>query len=523
MSEQPTPVTADSPAVTADDDALSFRSEGGLVLDLLFDDRRVWSIAVDDFPEGADGRRRAEWPAPIKRQLDGEVTLDLREHVSGRSYGTLEARFGSGEGRVEIVDSAGRPVALTKWGRMNHPFDTTDRSVVEGYLDQVEDILGILKDECGLPAFLAFGSLLGAVREGRLIGHDVDCDLGYFSRHDHPADIIRESFAVERLLRAKGYETTRENGGFLALFLPQKDGTTRNLDIFTAFARDGHLYQVHDIATKGGVDDVLPLGSVEFEGRTMPAPRNPETFMLAAYGPDWRIPNPAFKFETPKRDKRRVNGWFGGLRERRDFWARTYNTEGRRIPRTASTFAQWVGEQEQPGTLVDVGCGNGRDTRHFAKLGFDVTGLDLVPSASTATLRGMPQGSTARVETFNLESMRQTLAAGARFARRPGPVAVYGRFLIHALSESARPSFWRFASMAVRHGGRVYLEFRTERDEFLPKAFGQHYRRFLSAREVAAEAAQQGLRVVHQEQGRGLAPFEDEDPHLCRLILEYTR
>lgn len=504
-----------------DDDGFSFQAEDGLVLDVLFDDRRVWSLASDDFPPDGSGTRSVSWPLPIRKRLEGAATVELREHATGATFAVTEASFGKGDGRVLLVDSAGRPLAVTKWGRLNRPFSTLDRDVVDAYLDQVEQVLSVLRDECGVPAFLAFGSLLGAVREGKLIGHDVDVDLGYFSRHEHPADVIREGFRIERVLRSRGYEPVRENGGFLAIFLPQPDGTRRNLDIFTAFCCDGMLYQVHDVTTPGSEADVLPLRTIHFEGRRIPVPSRPEVFLEAAYGPSWRVPNPAFQFNPRRLDRRRIHGWFGGLRERRDFWSRHYAAEGRRIPETPSPFARWVAEREPAGRLFDVGCGNGRDTRFFVAHGYDVTPLDLLPRASRRVLGRLPAHTRPQVQPFNLQSLRQALATGGRASFERRPVTVYGRFLLHALSDYSRENFWRFTSMALSGGGRCYLEFRTDRDATLPKAFGRHFRRFLSPEAVAAEARAAGGRVVHTEAGRSMSPFENEDPHLCRMIVEW--
>jgi AcrR family transcriptional regulator len=101
-----------------------------------------------------------------------------------------------------------------------------------------------------------------------------------------------------------------------------------------------------------------------------------------------------------------------------------------------------------------------------------------------------------------------------------GLVVEAGAFLLHSLSETARGHFWRLMSMAMRNGGRCYLEFRTDQDAARPKAFGEHYRRYLDPELVIREAAGARARALHVEQGVGLSPFEDEDPHLCRMILE---
>jgi SAM-dependent methyltransferase len=215
-----------------------------------------------------------------------------------------------------------------------------------------------------------------------------------------------------------------------------------------------------------------------------------------------------------------VRGWFGGLRERRDYWGRFYTTSGHRVPSEPSTFAQWVAEQEQPGRLLDLGCGNGRDSRFFAERGFEVVGLDVAPRHARRALQDLPQETRPQVRRVNLDSLQETLFAGARLAHERGPRTVYARFVLNALGEYGRENAWTLISMALAEGGRGYLEFRTPRDSGLPKHFGKHFRRFLAPRRVEAEAERHGLRVLHREVRRGWSPLGEENPYLCRVILE---
>ncbi len=509
-----------SPSFEVDEQGFRFRTDSESALDLLFDDRRIWSVDPKDYPPSSNGWREIAWPEPIQRQLDGHVRMDLVDHTSKDTLGTVEARFGDAEGRIDIVDAAGHPAALTKWGRLVQPFATTDRAAIDAYLDQVESVLGILRDDCGLPAFLSFGSLLGAVRDGRVIQHDVDVDLGYLSNFSNPTDVMIEAFRIERTLQKHGITVFRNNGGFMAMDLKQPDGTTRNLDIFTAFVFDGRLYQVNDVAADAGVDAVLPLKTIDFEGRTMPVPAVPEVFLESAYGPSWRVPNPAFSFERPRRQRRRIRGWFGGMRERRDYWARFYAASGHRIPKEPSPFAHWVAEREEGRRILDLGCGNGRDTRFLAEQGFDVVGVDATVRHARKHLAGANLEHRPELLRLNLESLRDTLLTGAQVAQRREERSVYARFLMHALSDSGRENAWRLIAMTLSGGGRGYLEFRTDKDKGRPKFFGEHYRRYLRPDQVASEARRAGLRVVHQEAGKGFSPLGSENPHLCRMIVE---
>ena len=516
----PDTATDSAEALVLDDKVMRFRFDDPTPLDVLFDGRRVWSIAPHEHRVRRDGYRQVAWPEPIRRHLDGAARVELREHVSGTVVASTEAVFGTGSARVEIVDDSGRPVALTKYGRLNHPFESSDRSSVEGYLDQVEEVLTVLRDRCGLPAFVSFGTLLGAVRDGRLIGHDVDVDLGYLSDYEHPVDIVRESLRVERVLRDQGWRVVRENGGFLALFFPQADGTSRNLDVFACFIVNGMLHQVHDIRTPADRSAVVPLGEVELEGRILPAPARPEVFLEAAYGPGWRVPDPSFEYHTPRALKRRVMGWLGGLRAQRDQWSKFYAASYYDLPDEPSAFARWVARREAPAPLLDVGCGKGRDALFFAAEGFDVTALDVIPKVlSRARRSAQAQDAHVSWQLCNLNSLQETLLTAAAVLETPGPRVVYARGLLHDLRPAAWDHFWRLTSLSLRGGGSCYVEWRTA-DPRASEPPALPIRRRLSVEDVEREARARGARSVRRAEE--LHPDGlDPDRNVHRLVLEW--
>jgi SAM-dependent methyltransferase len=488
------------------------------VVDVLFDGRRIFSVGPD---KKGVVPAHVPWPEPMLRFLDGVAEVTLRDHRTSEALWSDTVVFAGGSGPIRIEDAEGRPVALTKWGRLNHPFDASDRDAIEGYLDQVEEVLAFLRDDCGRPAFLSYGSLLGAVREGGLIGHDVDVDVGYLSARTHPADVLLESYAIERRLRAHGWRVRRENGGFLALFLAQNDGTTRNLDVFTCFQVEDHLYQVHDTRIPGDATLVAPVRPVSFEGRELPGPARAEAMLEAAYGPGWRVPDPAFSFTTPRATRRRIMGWLGGIRDERDHW----NDRWRKVadddaPSGPSDLAGWAEQHwtasgPVPAQVVELGCGLGADAVHLAGQGYDVVAADL----SAAALRsGRARARAAGVEVdfveWNLNSLRETLARSALLARGPAPRAVYARGLVDALPGRTRPQLWTATTMLLAAGGRAYLELRTAPDPATRKRTRGNVVGHLDPSVAVSEASACGLRVVDR------VDLDDTDPPVCRLVLE---
>ena len=179
--------------------------------------------------------------------------------------------------------------------------------------------------EAGVDAFPAYGTLLGAIREQDFIGHDSDVDLGYVSRHTHPLDVIRESFRLQRYLRERGFSIDRYSAAAFKVEVLEADGAVRGLDVFGGYFLDGQLYLMGEIGTPFEEEWIFPLGTCTFAGRTLPAPARPEKLLEATYGPSWRVPDPAFHFDTPRTTYRRLNGWFRGTRTNRKMWDGRYS------------------------------------------------------------------------------------------------------------------------------------------------------------------------------------------------------
>ncbi|HET6561108.1 MAG TPA: methyltransferase domain-containing protein [Marmoricola sp.] len=493
--------------------------------DVLLNGRHAWSLVPSRDVVVDGGRATGAWPSALRKHLRGRAIVVVRDHLTDEVVSTTDHVFaGDDSTDVELTDRAGRPLIVDKWGRLTRPLSQQDPDTVEELLDAAVRVLDVLREDAGVPAFVAYGTLLGAVRDGRLIGHDNDLDLAYVSEHAHPVDVVREAYRVERALRDAGFVVRRGSGTRLNVRLWLGDGSMRAIDVFTAHWVEGVLYIPSDTGFRLPRGTILPLGTVTLHGRAVPAPADPEPLLAATYGEGWRKPDPAFKYETPRWLARRLNGWFGGLISHRKHWDSFYAQHRQELPRGASSFAHWVAEEYPTSRpLVDLGCGTGRDALWFARNGRRVEAMDYnISVVRRGNNRSSRRELDARFHLVNFYDSRAALAWGARLARDDEPVDLYARFLWHALDDPGRENVLRLASMALRRGGHLFLEFRTDDDAGRPHAFSGESRDYCSPGTVRADVEAAGGRVVHQEAGTGLAAMGDEDPHVCRMVATWS-
>ena len=494
------------------------------VVDVRFDGERIWS-----FNPGRDRTRLSRgwvrWPGDLEPFLDGAAEVSLVRHVSGETLLEQRVGFGARTDPIRLVAQDGHPVAFDKNGHLQRMFARTDRALTEEVLDDVERVLHDLRETCGLEAFLSFGCLLGAVRDGHMIGHDSDADVSYLSSHTHPFDIIRENKRAGDTMAELGWTITRMSAGDFKIWTRPGGGRRVGIDVFGSFYVDETFYMVPSVTGRLDRSALVPVGEVTLEGRRIVAPARPEALLEVIYGPQWRVPDPSYVFDPSRATLRRFNGWLRNNRKYLRYWSTFYRSEAStRVPTTPSRFARWVADRLEPRQLVlDVGCGNGRDSVFLAEQGHVVHALDGSALARRSTRRLAQEHSVkVRPRHLNVNDLASTLASGARFAHRRKPPQIYARFLLDAIEPDSRQNFFRWAQMIQRRGGLTYLEFRTWRGTLRAKAFPFHYRALLDPSRVVAEIEQHGGTVVHREEDVGLAPFERENPRICRLVVRWT-
>jgi SAM-dependent methyltransferase len=458
-------------------------------VDVLLDDKWVWSFNPARDATPARSGVEVGWPEVLRPHLRGSSRVALVAHASKAVLFEDEVVFTDAPQRVTVVDRHGHHLAVDKGGRLQRKFDDTDQSVRDLIITTVDQILTDLREQAGLDAFVAFGCLLGAVRTGKMIGHDADADVAYLSKHTHPLDIIRENRAAARTMRGLGYRVVAMSSADFKIWVPLPDGRRCGVDVFGGYYLGDHFYLLPTVHGDLDRSALLPTSTVVLEGHELVAPARPEELLALTYGPSWRVPDPAFKYEHPRWLTRHMDGYWRGARNRLREWDTLYKSAPPDPHGNGpSAFARWA--QERVGAdeeIVDVGAGIGEDAVWFAAEGHPVLALEYSGAARRRLVRAATRAAVPlQVEAFNLLDVRSTLTLGARLAHRPRTRHVYARALVDHLSVAGRRELFRFAAMVSRRGGLTLLEFRST-DRSRPEA-------------VIADARARGGEIVTHEQ-----------------------
>ncbi len=206
-----------------------------------------------------------------------------------------------------------------------------------------------------------------------------------------------------------------------------------------------------------------------------------------------------------------------------DYWDDYYRRQA--TPVIPSQFAVFTAcEFPNINTVIDIGCGNGRDSFFFAAHKKSVIGLD----ASAEAIRTCQQMN--RVTTVDKLKFIRADIRGLTETVFPlvesdsAPILLYSRFLIHAVSAAQQEQLLASAATLLhRFSGVFAVEFRTKRDIHLKKHTAEHYRRYVDPHEFREQCVANDLAVSYFVEGTGFAKFKGDDAHVARFILSSTR
>ncbi|CUR59601.1 hypothetical protein NOCA2640012 [metagenome] len=427
-------------------------------------------------------------------------------HRGRRTVAELRRRFEAGY----LLTQNGR-IALSK--QLDHEWQ---RAVMSLYTRVRER----LSEAYGYDVFFLYGTLLGAVREGGYIGHDIDFDAGYVSDHRTGPLAAAELRDIALLLIRDGLDVDCR---LTALHIVDPDHPGHRIDLFhTWFDDDGVLRFPFGVAGTRQVYETEWSGTreIEFPGGRGLVPVAAEALVAQLYGEDWRQPKPGFNWNLDRTESAPEGRLTTAMRTMA-YWANFY---ARNSYASGSTFFEFVNARaDTPATIIDIGCGDGRDSCAFAVAGRQVLGLDQSPvgienaAAHAHRLEVADHCRFLVCDVADIDDLRRALDQGVE--RGEEPLMFYLRFFLHAIDDEVQDGLLAAIDTHARAGDYFAAEFRTDKDEQNSHVHTRHYRRFQNAAEFSARlTGELRFEILHEEERTGLSPYRDEDPVLYRVI-----
>ncbi|WP_306534116.1 adenylyl-sulfate kinase [Geobacter sp.] len=181
-----------------------------------------------------------------------------------------------------------------------------------------------------------------------------------------------------------------------------------------------------------------------------------------------------------------------------------------------SDFAVSVSEHCQSVSLLEIGCGNGRDAVYFAQLGNAVTALD--PSTEAINLCRSRHGHKS-LEFLNNNLPDICVSLQSNYD------VIYTRFCLHAMTEKEEIENLKAAYRILKPKGRLFIECRSINDPLARKGevispterIHGHYRRFIIIDELKKRLETTGFQIDYAVESDNLAVLGDDNPVVIRV------
>jgi SAM-dependent methyltransferase len=393
-----------------------------------------------------------------------------------------------------------------------------DKKWQKAVLDLYNDVRIVLAEAYGYDVFLAYGSMLGAVREGGFIGHDLDFDSAFVSKHTDGADAASELRDIALLLIDRGFDVA---GVGTHLHVHPIDDPDTRIDLFHHyFDASGRMRFPFGFAGDSVVEasDWQGTKEIDFLGTRVLVPTNGEQIVEHLYGSDWRIPQPGFAWRRDRTDRAR-EAIMPAAYAQTIYWAKFYARTG--FAKGSTFFEKVDGRPDVPGRVIDIGCGDGRDSHAFGRTGRSVLGVDRsLVGVQHARDKAAEMGLSDRVQFEVCDVADDARTVLTSVTSDPDmPVLFYLRFFLHSVPEDVQDTLLQAIADVARPGDMLAAEFRTDKDEGRSKTYGDHYRRFQNGPAFGQTLHHRyGFEVLDEQQGTGLSVYGDEDPELYRVI-----
>ena len=205
---------------------------------------------------------------------------------------------------------------------------------------------------------------------------------------------------------------------------------------------------------------------------------------------------------------------------KKNYWNNFYKKFNLKKP---STFAKFVLKKNyihKNSKVLDIGCGNGRDTFYFLNRKIKIIGIDKSETAINKN-KNINSKIFLNIDVIKDKKNIVDLFKKERINR------IYARFFLHTLNNKEEKIFIRFCDKILKKNDLILLEFRTCKDDMINKgkkisnfeSITSHYRRFVDPIKFIKKL-KKNYSLVYFMQKSGLSNYKRDNPNLARIVLK---
>lgn len=169
--------------------------------------------------------------------------------------------------------------------------------------------------------------------------------------------------------------------------------------------------------------------------------------------------------------------------------------------------------------LIELGCGNGRDSIFFSSLDLNVTAVDQVES----------EINRLNKEHINSNNLKFICGDFTKMKRNKTYDVVYTRFTLHSITEQEEKNVVLWSYDKLNKDGLFCIEVRGKKNSLFGKGnpvqghknafiYENHYRRFFDFHPFCDNLKKLGFKLLFSKEEKGFAKFNGFDDYFIRII-----
>ena len=207
------------------------------------------------------------------------------------------------------------------------------------------------------------------------------------------------------------------------------------------------------------------------------------------------------------------------MKRRNSYWNEFY--EHNPVTEEPSTFAKFsLPYINTINTLIELGCGNGRDSVYFARNGINVVALDLSVKAIEINLKR----KMVNIEFLNWDFTNSP----SQIVKSRAIGSIYSRFTMHSIDKFSFEKTISWVANSLPVGSKFFIEARTINDALYgvgtplnDNAFEtSHYRRFLDIKDVKSRLEKLHFKFLYCVEDYVSAEYKNDGAVVLRMICE---